>query len=628
MRLINTDSLKLHEFFGSDVPRRYAILSHTWAKGEVSFQDFQAGRGPSLKGYDKILDACQQASRHYFQWIWVDTCCIDKTSSAELSEAINSMHQWYKDSFVCYAYISDLDASHMDFPWSLSDDGERSHLARWFTRSWTLQELIAPPEIKFYDRDWREIGCRSDEHIAEAVSKATRIPLDVIKGLGDLSKYSAAQKLSWASGRSCTRKEDAAYSLLGIFDISMPLLYGEGDKAFTRLQEEILRETDDNSLLCWTVPVNSPRSWTLESVFAKSPDDFSDSRNVRGHFYDSGFPSAVTNRGLQTHLHLTQRIFPVYSHFYHGNTSCFVYEAALNAAECLPDSDVRESQVSILLVRTPQISRRHSQSINRYARLATPTLKRIPIIKNYEEIMRNIENPRGPPTYIYIHKNLLSWEQDRFGLGGIHLQNLMVNWETLDPPVRHRMPGLRLCTIKYSGLEEEIKDLAALDASSGPVGEISWSPIYECIRFGPQLQKRSDLPYFVVFGMESVRLGVRFEILLAWTSDQFHFRIEQGKIQIPEPFAWDGIFNPSCLSTHQGDCWDTYGVLATSRALIDDYNTELVLEREDPTSVDGEAAGNRLHFLIHANYEDVASKKILTERYGYYFSPGIGRKFH
>ncbi|OTB15397.1 hypothetical protein K445DRAFT_75351 [Daldinia sp. EC12] len=150
MRLLDVDMLELHEFIGSQIPKyQYVILSHTWDEGEVSLQDLQAGRGPSKRGYEKIVLTCEQAKRHRYRWDWVDTCCIDKTSSAELSEAINSMYQWYKESAVCYAYLTDVD----------------DNVSRWFTRAWTLQELIAPSHIIFYGRGWADIGKRSEPNI-------------------------------------------------------------------------------------------------------------------------------------------------------------------------------------------------------------------------------------------------------------------------------------------------------------------------------------------------------------------------------------------------------------------------------------------------------------------------------
>ncbi|KAK4457972.1 heterokaryon incompatibility protein-domain-containing protein, partial [Cladorrhinum samala] len=239
MRLLRTDKLESVHFPGQDVPP-FVILSHTWDDEEVLFQDIQQGTATSRRGIQKVYGACEQARKDGFRFIWIDTCCIDKTSSAELSEAINSMFQWYGDADVCYAFLSDVDGS--EDPHSPDSGFQKS---RWFTRGWTLQELIAPPIVIFYDEDWDEIGSRAK--LQSLIVSITNINAEYFETM-DLSQFSAAQKMSWASNRQTTRVEDMAYCLLGLFDINMPLLYGEGEKAFLRLQEEILRQSEDDSL--------------------------------------------------------------------------------------------------------------------------------------------------------------------------------------------------------------------------------------------------------------------------------------------------------------------------------------------------------------------------------------------
>ncbi|KAH0422185.1 hypothetical protein CcaCcLH18_12966 [Colletotrichum camelliae] len=148
MWLINVQTLDLEEFFGSDIPD-YAILSHTWSYGEVTFQDWADRSLASQKpGYRKIIDACAQARFAEFNFLWVDTNCINKTSSAELTEAINSMFSWYLRSGVCFAYLSDIPT------FGEYSDAEEISRSRWFTRGWTLQELLAPREVLFYAADW------------------------------------------------------------------------------------------------------------------------------------------------------------------------------------------------------------------------------------------------------------------------------------------------------------------------------------------------------------------------------------------------------------------------------------------------------------------------------------------
>ncbi|KAK3369299.1 heterokaryon incompatibility protein-domain-containing protein, partial [Lasiosphaeria ovina] len=244
MRLLHTTELRLVEFQGQRIlPPAippYAILSHTWAEEEVSFQDIQQGLAQSRRGFEKVAGACAQAVQDGFEYLWIDTCCIDKSSSAELSEAINSMFRWYRDAEVCYAFLSDVDADE-----SPSSEASSFRKARWFTRGWTLQELIAPGVVYFYGAGWKQIGSR--ETLLNLIVDITGISESYFT-TGDLTQFSAAQKISWAAYRETTRVEDEAYSLLGLFDINMPLLYGEGERAFQRLQEEILRQFEDDSL--------------------------------------------------------------------------------------------------------------------------------------------------------------------------------------------------------------------------------------------------------------------------------------------------------------------------------------------------------------------------------------------
>ena len=250
MRLLNSTTLKLHEFIGSQIPP-YAILSHTWDKEEVSCQELSAGTAVEKKGFEKIKRCCEIAAGDGFEYAWVDTCCIDKTSSAELSEAINSMFRWYQEAEVCYAFLSDVPSDEK--PESLDSAFRKS---RWFRRGWTLQELIAPVHVLFLSRVWKEIGTKWN--LQTLLSKITSIQTKALVGTEPLSSFSVAQKMSWVSKRETTRDEDIAYCMIGIFDINMPMLYGEGKKAFTRLQEQILANFDDDSIFAW---------WTSEMAF-------------------------------------------------------------------------------------------------------------------------------------------------------------------------------------------------------------------------------------------------------------------------------------------------------------------------------------------------------------------------
>lgn len=247
MRLLNTLTLEFAEFFGSDIPD-YSILSHTWESEEVTFKEMK-GRSPTCqqkKGYQKIQSACNYAHGRGQQYIWIDTCCIDKRSSSELSEAINSMYRWYQDARTCYAYLADV-----PYEDDIADPASRFRKSRWFTRGWTLQELIAPQRVAFLSQDWKFIYTRSA--LSKEISEITTIPEICLRDPALCAYTSIATRMSWVSGRNCTRGEDSAYCLLGLFNVNMPLLYGEGDvKAFVRLQEEIIKTADDRSIFIWS----------------------------------------------------------------------------------------------------------------------------------------------------------------------------------------------------------------------------------------------------------------------------------------------------------------------------------------------------------------------------------------
>ncbi|KAL8741570.1 MAG: hypothetical protein Q9184_008371, partial [Pyrenodesmia sp. 2 TL-2023] len=248
MWLLDTSTLKLQNFITSDIPR-YAILSHTWDIEEVSFQDIERPESKTLKGYKKIERCCALACSSGYGYVWIDTCCIDKKSSAELSEAINSMYEWYAKSSVCYVYLSDFDVPM----WDESNESavmEQFRGSRWFRRGWTLQELLAAKYMGFYTSKWECIGDKPT--LLLQLSLATGIPPRFIEDGELIDEASVAARMSWASHRETTRLEDEAYSLMGIFNVNMPLLYGEGRKAFTRLQHEIARSLDDESLFAWS----------------------------------------------------------------------------------------------------------------------------------------------------------------------------------------------------------------------------------------------------------------------------------------------------------------------------------------------------------------------------------------
>jgi hypothetical protein len=244
MRLLkrsDTGEFSLTECFMDDneIPP-YAILSHTWVAGEeVVFEELKNGTGKGKSGYDKIRFCGEQAKRDGLQYFWVDTCCIDKSSSAELTEAINSMFRWYRNAVKCYVYLSDVSkpghGENDDLPrstWKLA-----FRKSRWFTRGWTLQELLAPAVVEFFSLEGGRLGDKRsmEQHIHEI----TRIPIQALQGT-PLSYFKIDERMSWAAHRHTKRPEDKAYSLFGIFDTQMPSNYGEGlDNAFRRLRRTI-----------------------------------------------------------------------------------------------------------------------------------------------------------------------------------------------------------------------------------------------------------------------------------------------------------------------------------------------------------------------------------------------------
>jgi hypothetical protein len=318
MRVLNTASLELKEF--PDLPDEpYTILSHRWGAEEVAYKEYRKNRDSiqHRAGYKKIVEFCHVSQQRGFRYAWVDTCCIDKRSSAELSEAINSMYRWYGESAECYIFLEDY----------VPDDPRSFSACEWFTRGWTLQELLAPTHCIFFTRTWEIIGhkhfwsclrCPCVENkdmstqlacgpnLLPQLATTTKIPEEILSGLKSVRLASVAQRMSWASRRSTTRVEDLAYSLLGLFEIHMPLLYGEGIRAFRRLQEEIIRYSDDTSIFCFdmerTTTLRDARTTErpLEYVrlLADTPSQFLQCNDVRRGIVKIREPYSVTQRSL------------------------------------------------------------------------------------------------------------------------------------------------------------------------------------------------------------------------------------------------------------------------------------------------------------------------------------------
>ncbi|KAJ8488633.1 hypothetical protein ONZ51_g3437 [Trametes cubensis] len=250
MRLLDTETKRFCWF---ENPREvsYAILSHVWSsKGEqshVELLEIQAGwdQYPQEEQLSsKIRMFCKVARDAGYRYAWLDTACIDGTSSAELSEAINSMYDWYRYADVCYAYLADVGLPANPDPLS-----EQFCKSAWFGRGWTLQELIAPNFVVFLSANWQVIGTKHS--LAAAIEAVTHIDTPILTHQRSLDTVSVAKRMSWASRRKTTKVEDEAYCLLGIFGVHIPTIYGEGSHAFFRLQEEICKNISDQSIFAW-----------------------------------------------------------------------------------------------------------------------------------------------------------------------------------------------------------------------------------------------------------------------------------------------------------------------------------------------------------------------------------------
>jgi hypothetical protein len=323
MRLLNCRRLlyghlaseAVENYYGDPPP--YAILSHTWGREEVSLQDLSQPEVSRKEGFKKIRYCCEQSLKDKVEFAWVDTCCIDKSSSAELSEAINSMFRWYLNARVCYAYLQDVATV---YPGS-SGPGPEFYNSKWFTRGWTLQELLAPDAVVFYSASWQKIGTKKE--LIGTLSQITNIDSYFLGPHADtrLRFASIAQKMSWASKRTTTRVEDIAYSLLGIFDISLPLLYGESTRAFMRLQEKLIEQYHDHSIFAWGLSGSGRTS----GLFAASPADFLGCEDIIPFNWRNDVPApSRIPQGVQIQVHLVRRIEDL-----SGNGSMFMY-ALLN----------------------------------------------------------------------------------------------------------------------------------------------------------------------------------------------------------------------------------------------------------------------------------------------------------
>lgn len=268
MRLLRTRTLDLEAFYDPGTRPRYAVLSHTWEPGRhLTYSDLAADPEHALSGTgsELVRRACDVAQKLGHEYLWVECICVDGSSTAEVSEAVNSSFRWYQEASACLVYLADL-------PSEYPDDETSWRECRWWTRAWTLPELLAPPTVRFYDEDWNFRGTKTSPPILDIISHITHISEHVLRDGSLIRRTSVAKRMSWAATRKARRVEDMAYSLLGIFGVHMQTVYGEGTESFKRLQDEILKDTRDMSLLAWEAQPDDKR--LFRGLFASSPKEF------------------------------------------------------------------------------------------------------------------------------------------------------------------------------------------------------------------------------------------------------------------------------------------------------------------------------------------------------------------
>ncbi|KAI8958090.1 HET-domain-containing protein [Daldinia sp. FL1419] len=430
--------LKLVEKKANEIPK-YAILSHTWEEDEITFDDIQDGNATyaSVKtaaaraSLDKLFGACAQAATDDYEYIWIDSCCIDKRSSSELSEAINSMFVWYRDADVCYAFL-------LNSPNELvtKEAKEQFTANKWFTRGWTLQELLAPKELIFFSDDWTPVG--EKKFLCLLLARITTIDHKILLGDEPLESASIARRMSWAAQRVTTRPEDMAYCLMGIFSVNMPMLYGEGgEKAFLRLQEEIMKQSDDQSLFAWVNPNSEPDA--MEGLLAPEPSYFLSSNEIIPYQdWEPREPYTITNRGLKIDLNLTAL----------GDDK---YVAAL---DCPVPPDYQDS--TFLAIYLQKLSEHGDQyaririekfaSVRTRGPLQTVYVRQKPEPPSFEGVFLHhyLQLREGPPPTTYRLVCLLSPRTKQNVPGALPARTSAREWVTYRWPlvyILHRKPG-------------------------------------------------------------------------------------------------------------------------------------------------------------------------------------------
>jgi len=262
IKLINTETRHLEQFDATSHTPGYVVLSYCRQYGGKPLPDTETGLAAVHQPmpFPGLEKGCAEALHHGAQYAWIDTCCLVESTDEELAAVVNSKFHRYRESQGCLAYLDDLD--------TVDNTDIRLWESRWFTCPWTLQSLIASPDVVFYDRSWVSLG--SKLALLEVLAKHTEIDIQVLEDCRFLPRVPVGTRLAWAARRSTRRDEDMAYPLLGIFGLDIPVTYGEGGKAFRRLQRKISRTIDDDSVFFW----QSSSTQYCRSLWAESPKDF------------------------------------------------------------------------------------------------------------------------------------------------------------------------------------------------------------------------------------------------------------------------------------------------------------------------------------------------------------------
>ena len=240
----------------------------------------------NCQDFVKLVEFFNISLKYGCNYVWFDSGCIDKSSSTELEESIRSMFNWYRNSKICIVHLADTTSF-----WTVVRD-------TWFTRGWTLQELLAPKKIKFFGKSWQYITLDSTDNdkdldfklkvsLWRVISTLTKIPLRTLLDFTPGINH-ARDALVWVSKRKTTRVEDIAYCLIGLLGIPFSIAYGEGNMAFRRLQVEILQQSHDMGLFAWT---GQPSAYN--SMLAEGPQCFSES-SLQSHLQPLSMPKSQT----------------------------------------------------------------------------------------------------------------------------------------------------------------------------------------------------------------------------------------------------------------------------------------------------------------------------------------------